>query len=405
MALNDQALTFGDVTSSDYGIYIGGEGVFDAPKRRTKVVEIPGRNGDFAQDLGSFENIPVRYPAFYKAPDLATFAEDIAAFRAALASQIGYQRLTDTIHPDQYRMGLFIDGLEVKPLKDDTIATFDIIFNCKPQRWLTSGETAQTVASGDTITNPTLFASQPIIEAEGYGTISLAGQTISVANNPLGEIQAAPSQTLEIGAANSGQIQLFESAEAYASQVNTGDTITLGASKVEYGGRGAAVEVTGATGDGSVVANVAQNTYYAIVQFPALTFTAGTARTYNEAFTLTVTVSGGFTQTYNVTVSIAYDGNRTLTFTRTWWTPTYPYFSGDTPPFEVGAVTVNSTVTPDVSVIIDLEKGTAQYSDGADANNNVALPAELPTIPAGDSTITYSNTFSAMAITPRWWTI
>ena len=147
MALVDQSLTFGDVTSSDYNIYISGEGVFNAPKRRTKVVEIPGRNGDLAQDLGSYENINVTYPAFYKAPDLATFADDLEAFRAAIASKIGYQRLTDTIHPDQYRMGLFIEGLTITPVEYNTLGKFDLVFNCMPQRWLRSGETKKTVAA------------------------------------------------------------------------------------------------------------------------------------------------------------------------------------------------------------------------------------------------------------------
>ena len=40
-----QSITFGGVNSADYGIYIGGEGVFNAPKREVEMIEIPGRNG------------------------------------------------------------------------------------------------------------------------------------------------------------------------------------------------------------------------------------------------------------------------------------------------------------------------------------------------------------------------
>ena len=157
----ENSITFGGVNSADFGIYISGEGVFNAPKRDVDMVTIPGRNGQLALDKGRFENIEVTYPAFNFEPnDYDTFAQRLSDFRNAICAQRGYQRLEDTFHPDEYRMATYIGGLDIKPIKYNTASEFDIIFNCKPQRWLKDGETAVTIgewgetetASGDIVT-------------------------------------------------------------------------------------------------------------------------------------------------------------------------------------------------------------------------------------------------------------
>lgn len=154
MAVMQNSLIFGDVNSADYGIYISGEGVFNAPKRDVEMVAIPGRNGEFALDKGRFENIEVTYPAFNFEPgDYESFSKNLADFRNAICALRGYQRLTDTFHPEEYRMATYIGGLDIKPIKYNTASQFNIVFDCKPQRWLTSGEDAVTMGEwGDTET-------------------------------------------------------------------------------------------------------------------------------------------------------------------------------------------------------------------------------------------------------------
>ena len=133
MAVN--SITFGNVNSADYGIYISGEGVFDAPKRAVEMVSIPGRNGALAIDQGYYENIVVTYPAHNYEPEMSDFKENLSAFRNALASQIGYQRLSDTFHPNEYRMAVFDEGLDINPIKYNTASQFDIKFDCKPHTY------------------------------------------------------------------------------------------------------------------------------------------------------------------------------------------------------------------------------------------------------------------------------
>lgn len=135
------SLTFDGENSLDYGVYITGEAVYNAPERAVEMISIPGRNGAIALDQGRFENIEVTYPAGTFGDDQPEFASKIRAFRNALASRFNYIKLTDSYHPDEYRLGLYKSGLTTTPVQRSKAGEFPIVFNCKPQRFLTSGET------------------------------------------------------------------------------------------------------------------------------------------------------------------------------------------------------------------------------------------------------------------------
>lgn len=174
------SFTFGNVNSLDYGVYIGGEGTFNAPERRGEMIAVPGRNGALYIDDGAFKNAELTYPSFNYESDLISFRNALSGLRNALCSQIGYQRLTDTFHPDEYRMAVYKNGLEVDPIKYNTLGQFDIEFDCKPQRFLVSGETTQTFTQSGSITNPTLFDARPLLAVTGSGTLTIGTQTITI---------------------------------------------------------------------------------------------------------------------------------------------------------------------------------------------------------------------------------
>ena len=153
--------TFGQFDSRDFGVYISGEGTYNAPARVYDVISVPGRNGDLLIDRGKFENIFVKYPAFIAGDN---FRSNLAAFRSAMLSGSGYARLTDTYHPDEFRLAYYGDPIEMTARKQNNGAEFDIVFNCKPQRFLLSGETPVIFSADGSITNPTLFDSKPSIK-------------------------------------------------------------------------------------------------------------------------------------------------------------------------------------------------------------------------------------------------
>ena len=89
--------TFGEFDSRDFGVFITRDGVYNAPKRAYRQVQVPGRNGDLMIDEGRFENINVTYPALI----YSRFDSNIEGLRNALLSQKGYVRITDSYHPDE----------------------------------------------------------------------------------------------------------------------------------------------------------------------------------------------------------------------------------------------------------------------------------------------------------------
>lgn len=154
-----KAMTIDGESSRTYGVYITGQAVYNAPQREVEMISVPGRNGQLALDKGRFENIEVTYPAGIYADTEAEFAEAVSNFRNFLCSRDGYVRIEDEYNPNEYRMGVYKSGLEVTPAMLKA-GEFEIIFDCKPQRWLTEGETAVTIgewgetetATGDIVT-------------------------------------------------------------------------------------------------------------------------------------------------------------------------------------------------------------------------------------------------------------
>lgn len=169
--------TFDNADSRDFGVYISGSGIYNAPGRAYNELEVPGRNGLIIGNERRLENLELVYPAFI----YANFAENISNLRNFLLSRIGYQRLEDSYHFDEFRLAYYAGGLEVEPTAGRDAGQFEIKFNCKPQRYLRIGE--ETITSEETpytIVNPTLFNSSPLIRVYGTGNLVIASQTIRI---------------------------------------------------------------------------------------------------------------------------------------------------------------------------------------------------------------------------------
>lgn len=170
-------LVFGGVDSRDYGIYISGNHTFNSPQREYENISVPGRDGDLLGTSTRLANIELTYPAFFYKPDL------LAAFRSKLLSMVGYADLEDTYNPDEFRKAVYKGGLEAEMMANLSGGSFDLVFECKPQRYLKDGQILSPVSSGMVINNPTDFRSQPLIRTVGSGTLVIGSQTITVASN------------------------------------------------------------------------------------------------------------------------------------------------------------------------------------------------------------------------------
>lgn len=169
-------LLFNGKDSRDFKVYISGQGTFGAPARDYDVRQVPGRSGDLVMGGDRLQNAEVTYQAFiYK-----DFRENLQALRSYLLSCIGYCRLEDTYHPDEYRMALYRGGMAPDVLPRNQAGQFEITFEVQPQRWLKSGEQAVILTKTGVIYNPTVFESQPLLRVYGAGQVGIGSQTITI---------------------------------------------------------------------------------------------------------------------------------------------------------------------------------------------------------------------------------
>ena len=398
-------ITFGGVKSSTYDIYISGEGIFNAPERDAEAIAIPGRDGDFILDHGNYKNITVTYPAYTKQSTYASFISNIDNFRNAIASKTGYQRLTDTFHDTEYRMAAFIGGLEVDPFLYNSGARFDIIFECKPQRFLKSGETKTTLSNPATVTNPTLFESHPMLEVYGFGAIDINGEEINVISTYLGNVIVLnPTQMTYTGPLT------VTIDDQYA---NTSDTITV--SKVGYPApwrvdSGYVLNTSSSTvsGDGTAAIYAGAQDIFLDVSSNEWTFTYGTSstKTVTASFSLDTSVYGTITGG-SVGLSLAYDGADKFTLTISQTVPSH--FTQGYNQASFGTITLYSTQSAlGNPVYIDLDIGEAYKTENGSTvsvNDAVQIPPDLPLLKSGSNTISYDNTFTKIDLIPRGWKI
>ena len=408
-----KALTVDGESSRTYGVYITGQAVYNAPQREVEMISIAGRNGQFALDKGRFENIDVTYPAGIYAETEEDFAEAVSNFRNFLCSRDGYVRIEDEYNPNEYRMGVYKSGLEVTP-KLLKAGEFDITFDCKPQRWLKSGENAITVASGDVISNPTLFESSPMLEVTGYGSVNLNGYEIEIDGGFLGEVELY-----------SGSRKQYGELRLDLSSLNIGDTITwkqpVVANRIEgldYT-RVTSLSMT-STGDAT---GTTERWYSALVvlltAFPNLTFEKGTSATYTQTIAADVTLyydhypeaPATYTESTTITITLGYDGERTVRMEYEISPERYSHMrvGGTESANQWGTIVGDSTVSRlGTPTYIDSDIGEAYKYEGeavVSLNRYIDLGSDLPKLSSGASTVTFDNTITDLKIVPRWWKV
>lgn len=408
-------LIFGGVDSSDYGIYITGEAVYNAPEREVEFIDIPGRNGSLAMDKGRYNNITVTYPAGTFGKNQEDFREALSAFRNAILSQKGYQRLEDTYHPEEYRMGVYAAGLEVSPANRGKAGQFDLSFVCKPQRFLSIGDYPIPVDSGDILQNPTVFDSSPLLEVEGYGTVSFNGFDIELDDSPLGVVTLIPRHFY-------GEQGLFYKSYNFdRSLLNTGDGIYVGQASFMclwdsnssahevYSGYSYTIEGA-STMTPSVRILDGFSSFWVEINTPMLGFTAldEDDSEVEKIASISVVASkiGGGSDTVYMTVRIKCGYDYIAYKIETATTSTAVNREND-----LTATPVQADSTLEIlghPTYIDCDVGEAYRIEGGEyksCNARVTLGSDLPVLAPGSNKITCDNTVTDLKIAPRWWRI
>lgn len=171
-----KTIVFNNKSLADFGIFISGTGIFNAPEKDVESIQVPGRNGELTVDNGRYKNMSLTYPAF-AVRDIKT---DLEALRNFLLTQKGFKRLEDDYNPDEFRMARWTGEFNAKPVPELWAAEFDLTFNVNPQRFLKEGEKALEFTQAGSIINQNLTTALPLIRAYGTGSFTIGGIEVQI---------------------------------------------------------------------------------------------------------------------------------------------------------------------------------------------------------------------------------
>ena len=171
-------IIFNNKSSADCRIQVAHPPGYAYPERDYTITHIPGRNGDIIQDNGCYKNVERTYEVSFDVPneDFATYANAVSAW---LHSTTGYARLEDSYEPNYYRMATYQESNIFENLYNKA-GTATIVFECKPQRFLKTGDNTITIQNSLTIINPTGFEAYPLFKVTGTsGVLTVNGNSIT----------------------------------------------------------------------------------------------------------------------------------------------------------------------------------------------------------------------------------
>lgn len=176
-------MMFGGSYSDESGIYVEEPPEDTFPAYSYTHHEAFRKNGDILVDQGRFKNVERKYKiSAYDGCDYASVSKKVSEWLYKTRSS-EYIRLEDSYNPDVYRLAVYEESVSLENLLSKA-GKAEITFNCKPQKFLNSGNKPIAVTqSGQIIHNPTSFAALPIIRLIGTGWISINGRYIYFLRN------------------------------------------------------------------------------------------------------------------------------------------------------------------------------------------------------------------------------
>lgn len=127
---------------------------------------IPGRNGDLIFETGSYENRSGSASCFCLQENVETAISSAGRF---LFGKKGYRRLETSDDPDHYWMARVKNSPQIE-MRLRVLAPFEIEFDCKPQRFVKSGENAVVFTANGSLLNQYGQIALPFIALYGHGS-------------------------------------------------------------------------------------------------------------------------------------------------------------------------------------------------------------------------------------------
>lgn len=170
--------TFNGITASSLGVVVEHRPHFYAPAKRLTTTTVAGRSGKLTYWDGSYENYPQPYACWFKGEPLYRTAIYVKEW---LLSAPVSSRLEDTYSPAVFRLATFAGPMDIEN-KLDRHGRCVITFDCAPQSFLISGETAIECTGTAYALNPSHHETRPLIAVTGTlnGIIDIGAYSIDV---------------------------------------------------------------------------------------------------------------------------------------------------------------------------------------------------------------------------------
>lgn len=171
----------GDKKSRDFSIIMTKYPPVVFAEREVESLSVAGRSGDLTRDVGRYKNLSIPYECAIFHEGFQTLREAAVAAAALLQPSADYKMLRNTYHPDTYRFARISGQISVESIMEQA-GTFTVTFDCKPQRFLVSGEHPITFPAAGTLRNPTMEIAKPLITVYGSsaGTLWIGDYAVEI---------------------------------------------------------------------------------------------------------------------------------------------------------------------------------------------------------------------------------
>lgn len=159
------SVRFDGMDLSYFNTYVDESEIFATPEKDYEFVEVPGLNGRLTLDNHRFKDLTIPINCFIR----NNFEENFHDLMNFLLSRGGYKTLYLSQDPNHFRNALFYNAVKARTGSFNKSGRFTLNFLCKPERYLRGVEPILITQSEQTIVNPTMFASKPLLDLWGNG--------------------------------------------------------------------------------------------------------------------------------------------------------------------------------------------------------------------------------------------
>lgn len=180
----DETFYLDGIDARTVGIRLQKPITFSEPVPIVESENVPGRNGSLIYDYESFNNRTGKAICYCLNNNVEM---QIRAVNQFLFSSSGYRRLETSDDPNHFWLARISSSARIE-FRKGKLAPFEIVFDCKPQRFLKSGELAVDFSKSDdgyVFYNQTGFDAKPLINVygNGAGTLEIGKYTVEIGDS------------------------------------------------------------------------------------------------------------------------------------------------------------------------------------------------------------------------------